>query len=225
LICFPLLFLPIGITFFLNTILFKSNHWQVFYLCYTFAGLSTLVVSILILKKWNFSIKDIGVNKFEWSHVGWGALFFCIACIWCTGIALILKYGFGLSKDWLLAISFDRPYHPLIMLLSMVIVGPVTEEVLFRGFFLTFTKDKIKIWGAGILSSILFGLYYYYLTGLAGALLILFWAPLPIILFTWKKSLYPSIALHMINNLFPYVVLKFFVDLPIVHNLTNIGIL
>jgi membrane protease YdiL (CAAX protease family) len=111
------------------------------------------------------------------------------------------------------------------MVLSMVIVGPVTEEVLFRGFFLTFTQDKFKNWGAGILSSIIFGLYYFYLTGLTGALLILFWAPLPIILFTWKKSLYPSIALHIINNLFPYVILKFFIDLPIIRNLTEIGIL
>ncbi|HEX3048594.1 MAG TPA: type II CAAX endopeptidase family protein [Bacillota bacterium] len=220
-----LLLIPIVLTFCLTMLVSKSNNWALFYLGYMLVCLITLAVLVLILKQRGLTFKDIGFNEFKASYLGWGLLFFGIAGVWCTGVALILKYGFGLTKDWLLNIRFSQPYHPLIMLLAVVVIGPVTEESVFRGFFLTVMRQKWSLWLAGLVSAVLFGLYYYFLTGLTGALLIFFWSPLPIILFLRHKSIYPGIVLHMVNNLFPYVIIKLLSEVAVVQKLTEIGVL
>lgn len=221
----PLMFLPLILTFCFYSLVFRSNQWTVFYGSYTIACLITFIALYLILKSNGMTLSDLGFNGFKWSYIGWGVLFFGIAGVWCTGIALLLKYGFGLSKEWLLKIHFTQPFDPYIMLLAVVVIGPITEESLFRGFFMTWAKEKYPLWIAGFLSSLLFGLYYYYFTGLTGALLIFFWTPLPLILFLRHKSIYPGIVLHMVNNLFPYVIVKLLSDMAFVQTLTKIGIL
>ena len=122
-IALPLLFIPLALTFCLTTLLLKSHDWVVFYLCYTIACLITFATLILILKQNHLTLKDIGFNGFKASYIGWGILFFGIAGVWCTGVALILKYCFGLSKDWLVNIHFSQPFHPILMLIAVVIIG------------------------------------------------------------------------------------------------------
>ena len=219
-----LLFLPFGLITLFRAV-FSSPPWTTLYTGYIMVSLITFGVLFLFLRLNKMSLRDIGFKGFTWSACGWGLLFFGIACVWCTGIAMILKYGFGLTKDWIAAIRFTEPYHPLLMLLAVVIVGPVTEEAVFRGFFLTMTKNYLRPWLAGLISALIIGAYYYYLTGPTGALLVFFWTPLPIILFYWKKNLYPGIALHMVNNLFPYVVVRLLANLAVIQYLIKIGVL
>jgi membrane protease YdiL (CAAX protease family) len=83
----------------------------------------------------------------------------------------------------------------------------LAEELLFRGFFITFVGGIIRFWTAAVISIILFAFYHYLAFGITGGILMLFWVPFPTILFWWKKSLYLGWIMQMINNLFVYVLL------------------
>lgn len=92
--------------------------------------------------------------------------------------------------------------HPTIAIIALVIVPPILEETVFRGFmFPAFAKRFGTVWGA-VLSSILFGLahlqanvsVYTFLLGL-----------LLCFMYTKLRSVFPGMALHMLNNYLAYI--------------------
>ena len=81
--------------------------------------------------------------------------------------------------------------------LSVALVGPVSEEICFRGLIYTQLKKGMKTWIAAVLSSVLFGLAHgnpvWFLVGfLAG--LALSWV------YEITGSLYACILVHVTNN-------------------------
>lgn len=146
------------------------------------------------------------MQDFRWNHVAWAFLFFVIAGTVWYGVSSLLG-NLGLISDWGSEIRFTQPYQVVIIFIYAVIAAPLAEELLFRGFFITFVGRITRPWIAAVISVVLFSVYHYLGFGLVGGLLMLFWVPLPTILFLWKKSLYPGMIMHAINNLFVYVIL------------------
>ncbi len=205
-IAFPLVFLPGLLTGLLHDIIVNPSVWWGFHLIYAASCLVAVGVLWLILKSTALRFEDVGLKGFRASHIGWAALFFVIAGLVWNGVSALLG-TYGLSTDWGREIRFTQPYQVLIIFIYAVLAAPLAEELLFRGFFITFVGRVARPWIAGVLSILLFSVYHYLGFGLVGGLLMLFWAPLPTILFLWKKSLYPGLIMHAINNLFAYVVL------------------
>lgn len=80
------------------------------------------------------------------------------------------------------------------------------EEILYRGFLLGLLWAKLgRAWLAGLLATMIFALFHIPGFGLAGALFILLWTPLAVTFFLWRRSIYPPYAMHVLNNLFAYV--------------------
>jgi membrane protease YdiL (CAAX protease family) len=87
--------------------------------------------------------------------------------------------------------------HPSLALVALVLLPPVLEETIFRGFlFPAIAKRTGLIWGA-VLSSIVFGLAHWQAnvsiyTFILGLILCL--------MYVKTKSIWPGIFLHMANN-------------------------
>ncbi|MEO8206296.1 MAG: CPBP family intramembrane glutamic endopeptidase [Chthoniobacterales bacterium] len=92
-------------------------------------------------------------------------------------------------------------HSPFVFFMAIAFVAPVVEELIFRGYAYSGWIQKLGFWGAAIVTSVLFAIchFQYGYAGLAHVFLI----GMVLVSLRWKTgSIYPSIALHMLNNLF-----------------------
>jgi membrane protease YdiL (CAAX protease family) len=161
-----------------------------------------LVLIAYYLRKYKLKWSAVGWRKFNpWKALGMLAAIFVIFIV---GVELLLALVSFLipafnanqtqSNDFTGSVAL---HHRVISLLALVIIPPIIEETVFRGFiFPAFAKRYGTIIGA-ISSSILFGfahlqanvsIYTFFL----GLLLCFMYVRL--------KSIFPGMALHMLNN-------------------------
>jgi tetratricopeptide (TPR) repeat protein len=97
--------------------------------------------------------------------------------------------------------------NPLAAFLSVVIVGPIVEEILFRGLIYGALERRLRVFGAILVSSLLFALVHLqvvYFIPIFCLGLVLGWA-------RWKaNSLGLPILIHVLNNGVALILLKFF---------------
>jgi membrane protease YdiL (CAAX protease family) len=150
--------------------------------------------------------------KIGWSAVGWRKFNPWKALLVLVGVFAIFLVGvtvlLALVAALIPSFNANQPQtndftgsviqnHRLIAILALVVIPPIIEETLFRGFiFPAFAKRWGTIVGA-VCSSVLFGfahlqanvsVYTFFL----GLLLCYMYVKL--------RSVYPGMALHMINN-------------------------
>src|ERR1017187_3234899 len=97
--------------------------------------------------------------------------------------------------------------NPLAAFLSVVIVGPIVEEILFRGLIYGALEKRLRVTGAILVSSLFFALVHLqvvYFIPIFCLGLVLGWA-------RWKaNSLGLPILIHVLNNGVALILLKFF---------------
>lgn len=120
---------------------------------------------------------------------------------------------FALSAIWALALSLDEKQelpeqlgagdslaNTILVVFLLTIAAPLGEELFFRGYFFQALKNWRGVLPAAILTGVVFGAMH------AGSAPAGFLVPLALfgiglcLLYHWTKSLYPSIALHALNN-------------------------
>ena len=154
-----------------------------------------------------FALKNDFNSLFEVSGI-YNISFIVIANIlFVSAIYFVLKYFSNLSL-----ISFDSPLFGdfssisisvlILYFLTIVILSPIIEEVLFRGIFLRrFNKALNNISLAILLSSLLFGICHNF-GGILGA--ILFGICVSILYIKSKNILVPIFA-HFLNNILSFL--------------------
>jgi CAAX protease family protein len=153
-------------------------------------------------RPWHFGLRGTRL----WPAVGWAAL------------ALFAFYVFA-AVYWVLlhpdakqqvteSLGANRGTVGLILAGIMVIaVAPAAEEFFFRGFFYRALRSRLPVYSAAAIDGVVFGLIHFDFSG-TDALLIL--PPLAVLGFifclVYEKtgSLYPTIALHAVNNSIAY---------------------
>jgi uncharacterized protein len=93
--------------------------------------------------------------------------------------------------------GLNQQYEFVLAFISLVIVAPVAEEVLFRGYLLGKLRKHLPLWGAILVTSLLFAavhLQWNVAIDVFALSLVL------CVLRVMSKSLWPSILLHMIKN-------------------------
>jgi membrane protease YdiL (CAAX protease family) len=135
-----------------------------------------------------------------WLAVKWAA---------AAGIAYVLVSGLWLGllhledkTDTITKKLQDDPTVPTVAGLAViaVVVAPIVEELFFRGFVFTAMRDKLDPVWAAIATGILFGLVHAFGSPIG------FLPPLALLgtllcIVYWKTgSIYPTIALHSLNN-------------------------
>jgi membrane protease YdiL (CAAX protease family) len=100
--------------------------------------------------------------------------------------------------------NISQNYEYLLSFLTLVIIAPVIEEVLFRGYFFSKLKKYIPVWASIIIVSVTFGLIH----GQWNLAIDTF--ALSIVLCVLRQitgSLWSPILLHMVKNGIAYYIL------------------
>ncbi len=103
------------------------------------------------------------------------------------------------TRDFLSVTLIDARWPGLVSeLFTAAVVAPVCEEILFRGFLFNGLRARMGVWGAAIVSSLIFGgLHYYSWFGMATIAL---FGMLACWVFVRTGSLWPGILLHALSN-------------------------
>ncbi len=154
------------------------------------------------LRRYKVGWKAVGWRKFNlWKAIKILLIVFVAFLIGVTvllALVSVLIPGFNAnqtqSNDFTTNVAQQ---HRLISLFALVVIPPIIEETVFRGFIFPAFAKKWGTWAGAISSSILFGFAHLQAnvsvyTFLLGMLLCYMYVKL--------KSVYPGMALHMLNN-------------------------
>jgi membrane protease YdiL (CAAX protease family) len=165
----------------------------------------TISMGTFYLRRQGITWKNLGFINFRWSDLFWAAV--------ASLIGFALFYVSQSLADWLnlpayQVVNFDegQAINLVVVILICVLIGPLGEELLYRGFLLGWLWSRLRNpWLAGILATLVFAIVHIPGFGLRGSLFILFWTPLVAALYIWRRSIFPGYEAHLINNLIAYV--------------------
>ena len=161
-----------------------------------------IVVALLFaFRTWPTSLRDLGLTRLAWrTAVGWTVA--AITAWYAFAFLYALLVTPNGEQETLDAIGADRGTGLLVLAtVLIVLVAPFAEEIFFRGLCYRALRNRFSRWSAAAIVGGVFGAIHYtspdtlpLLVPLAvlGALFCL--------LYERTGSLYPSIALHIVNN-------------------------
>jgi len=97
----------------------------------------------------------------------------------------------------------------VILFISAVITAPFCEEVFFRVLWIGGLRGRMPAWTAGVISILAFAAIHFPYFGVGGVIFIMAWSILPVVLFIRFGDLTASIAMHVVNNAFAYILIPF----------------
>ena len=215
----PLLtILTVFIPVILTMLTFKLVHVQ--------ARVSFPVVPFLVYTAWNWLIicggyllircrgitwKNLGFTNFRFRDLGLGVAGALIGLFVVYPISAFLARSLGLPGMQGMDYSLIGPVDITSALLACVLLVPLAEEIIFRGYLLNMLRARIgHLWVVGFIGTIMFVLIHIPYFGWAGMLFTLLLTPLIVGLFLWRRSIYPSYVMHVLNNFFAYMIVPLF---------------
>ena len=187
---------------------------QTLFLTITTAVVYALMLTIVIGVPWLLfrsmtTKQDIGLMRpMSWSDLGFAPLgfiiYFVISALLAYGAEKLLP-GIDLKQAQETGFSHVTQYYQYILaLLSLVVVAPVAEEMIFRGFLYGKLRKLMPVWVAMLITSALFGLIH----GQWNVGIDVF--ALSMVLCNLREitgSIWAGILLHMIKNGIAYYIL------------------
>jgi uncharacterized protein len=111
------------------------------------------------------------------------------------------------QKDLTRALGFNHGAVAAVVIgLLVVLAAPISEEIFFRGFLFGGFRKRLSFPIAALISGLIFGLFHY--TGASSFTVVPQLAFLGFALCTVYEetgSIYPTIALHMLNNTLAFI--------------------
>ena len=139
-------------------------------------------------KRWN--PRDIGLALLVLLLWGYGLYRIAI----CFPAIVINPEAFRILRLYESPTYFSSKW--LVWLIASVLVAPLAEELVFRGFLLNLWMARWGTWPAILISSVVFGLYHFELTVFAACCGVIF-----ALVYLKFDSLWPGIFLHAAYNL------------------------
>lgn len=131
---------------------------QFIYVLFTDGIIMGVIYGMLRYKKASF--KTIGLKKPRLSDFGWAFatfLVYLVTLVTITALAKLLVPSLNVDQEQQLGFESTKNAIDLIMIgISLVILPPLVEEILMRGFLYTGLKTKLPIWPSAIITSIIF---------------------------------------------------------------------
>jgi membrane protease YdiL (CAAX protease family) len=193
---------------------FNENVWAAF-LTVAFIELATLMLLRFFMRRRQISFAGLGINRPNLTHLGYTLLGFGLYFVLYISVlivALKLIPGLNLEQEQQLGFSAATTGNALILVfISLVILPPLVEEIVMRGFLFTGLRTELKFSTAMLITSALFALAH--LPAGKGGLL---WVGaidtfmLSLVLCYLREktgSLWPSIGVHAIKNSIAFIVL------------------
>ena len=127
--------------------------------------LLTILIAIgapALIKRKTVNIKDLGLNRLpSWIDITMAPvgliIYFIISVILVTiATTYIPWFDVNQTQDTGFSQLFNR-YEYILAFTTLVIIAPVAEEILFRGYLFERLKKYVPVWVAIIATSLLFG--------------------------------------------------------------------
>ncbi len=178
-------------------------------LVYTGSTWVAVCIYFLLLKSKNLDFRKAGYrNKLTKKGI-YGALI-------CFGIAMIvypiieqLMLLFDLPMFWgkvgNAPVRQENTQDLFLGLLIAVILAPLTEDTIFRGYVLEMFNERSKKWTAIIISSLIFAILHFQFFGPGLTVYMFIWSILTSYLYIRFNNIYPSLLFHSLNNIWAYI--------------------
>lgn len=176
------------------------------FLVYGGATLITLACLTQILRRYKANFRDLGLGKFElkfWAYAVAAFVAYIIISGLFTGIIGQAFPGIDLNQQQDLGFTdAAAPWQLVMVFVSLVILPPIVEELLFRGLiFRGFLKYFTPV-VAALVTSVLFGVAH----GQFNVGIDTFALSLVLCFLTYKTgSLWPSIVVHAAKNCIAFI--------------------
>jgi membrane protease YdiL (CAAX protease family) len=196
--------LPIPTTVALAIAMPWDDHGR---LSYAIANTAVVCLLIAVLRRHKVALGNVGVRT---PRPVDGPL--AVAGL----LAGFVAYGVAVAINALVGTPMQTAVlHPnltalglLIQALYAVVVAPAAEELIYRGFLISFLEGRgLSTGRSAALSVLLFAGVHLPGFGVGGFVFILLWAPIPTTLFLVRRSLAPGWMMHAANNAWAYLAL------------------
>jgi membrane protease YdiL (CAAX protease family) len=186
----------------------QSNNLTVSFSFDLFTAAAALGMVYLVLRHYKLGWKSVGWRKVNlWKALAYLVGGFIVFSIFAALIIALVSYvfpSFNANQSQNNDFTASVKTHFSLTLIALVIIPPIIEETVFRGFIFPAIARKWGIWGGAIASSALFGLAHWQanvsIYTFALGLVLCF-------LYVKLKSIFPGMLIHMLNNLLAFYVL------------------
>lgn len=122
------------------------------------AVMFTTIVYLFCIKRYELSWKDIGIRKLSWKDFLWTVIALIALIVVSIAVLMIMeKMGISFENSKTETVQNDKSiYSFCIAVIGAAVISPIYEEILYRGVFYTFFRDRYGIWGRVLISSIIF---------------------------------------------------------------------
>lgn len=184
------------------------------------------VCTYFIIKKKEINIKDRGIQKDSWKMIiiGLGTAGF--------GNILLSRVVMALGEDNALvknsydmlntAFAATNTFETVIQILVLVIIAPIVEEYLFRGYVFTECKKMYSLTASLILNGLLFGLFH---MNILQGINAFFLGIVLSLIYYHRANIKDNIIVHMTNNAIAVLPAFFPQALTIISAITIISII
>jgi len=178
-------------------------------LLYTFSTGIAVVVYFFLLRQNGLSFRKAGYR----GTISWEALIYTLVCV---SIAIfiypliesLLKL-LHIPMYWGAKISFpvqQKETQDIYWgVLTAVILAPLTEDTIFRGYVVEMFKARLGNWTTIAISSLIFALVHLQFFGPGLTIYMLVWSILTCFLYVKFNNIYPSLIFHGLNNIWAYI--------------------
>lgn len=168
--------------------------------------LLTIAAVVAIVYAYRLRLTDIGLGRLRLEHVGMALLGFAAYALLSVGISSLMQRVMPFDENEIQDVGFTSPQgiELALVFLILVILVPLAEEILFRGFIFRGFRKRLPFWATALIVSVLFALAHFQINvGLDVFALSL------VLCFLREKSdsLWPGIALHATKNFVAFMFL------------------
>lgn len=155
---------------------------------------------------WRINLKEFfGLRWDEWKKALWIVPCFVFGMIALGAVMYSLEWhtwvesNYGAKPQGMVKLLRETPNMALLaaIIFSAVIVAPIAEEVIFRGYIYPVVKRYSERWFAGLFSGLLFGVVHFNLMGLPQLALM---GIVLVVLYELTGSLWVTIGCHAAFN-------------------------
>lgn len=200
----PVMLLGWALSFVLEPLPLSNNIKNSILTILVFSASLALVYGGIKLYGKNF--KDLGVGKIKPEYffraLAYYGLYFVVSLV----LQFVATTFFNMNSDQEQYVGYTSPngIELILAFISLVVITPFTEEVMFRGVLFSGFRKQMSFAAAAILSSAIFGLMHgQWNVGLD----VFVMGVVSCYLLETTKSLWPSIFLHAIKNCLAFCLL------------------
>ncbi|MGT2754316.1 CPBP family intramembrane glutamic endopeptidase [Streptococcus ovis] len=174
----------------------------------TVLGLEIIVVALSVWTMWKYGTKEIFKFQYKASYIGYFFLFLILILAW----NIFVVTHFPQTRNQTALMESYNPYDQVMQLffiLSTVVIGPLLEEIVYRGVVMTALAFLKKYYIDVVVSALLFALSHVLWRGLLLTDFLTYLIPGLLFALYYRKTndcIYYPILLHGFLNGLPFFI-------------------